>query len=174
MRSSWTTSGPSSGLGARHAGAAQGGLHAGAELPQRERLGDVVVGAELEAEDLVDLLGLGREHDDRHRRARAHPPADLEAVEAREHDVEHDEVEGRLAEAGEGLAAVGGLHDLVAVLAQRKREQRLDRLLVVDEEDAGRVLEHLVSGQGTPSYPADFACSTRGSTAQPSSRSCSP
>ena len=156
-----------------HARAPQRRLHPRAELAQREGLGDVVVGAQLEAEDLVDLLGLGREHDDRHRGARAHAPAHLEAVQAREHDVEHDEVEGRLAEAGERLAAVGGLHDLVAVLAQREREQRLDRLLVVDEEDAGRVLEHVLSGQGTPSYPADFACSTRGSTAQPSSRSSS-
>ena len=85
MRSSWTSSGSSSepGVAAGHARAAQRRLHAAAELAQRERLGDVVVGAELEAEDLVDLLGLGREHDDRHRRARAHAPADLEAVEAR-------------------------------------------------------------------------------------------
>ena len=87
--------------------------------------------------------------------ARAHAPAHLEAVHARHHHVEHDEVEGRLAEAVERLAAVGRLHDLVAVLAQREGEQRLDRLLVVDEQDAGRVLEHVLYGQGTPSYPAD-------------------
>ena len=51
--------------------------------------------------------------------ARAQAPAHLEAVEARHHHVEHDEVEGLLAEARERLAAVGRLHDLVAVLAQR-------------------------------------------------------
>ena len=55
----------------------------------------------------------------------------------REHQVEHDEVERLLVEAVERLAAVGGLHDVVALLAQRIRQQRLDRLLVVDEQDAG-------------------------------------
>ena len=43
---------------ARDRGAPQRGLHAAAELAHREGLGDVVVGAELEADDLVDLLGL--------------------------------------------------------------------------------------------------------------------
>src|SRR3712207_8759972 len=46
---------------------AQHGLDPRAELAHRERLGDVVVRPELEAEHLVELLGLGREHDDRHR-----------------------------------------------------------------------------------------------------------
>ena len=35
------------------------------DLTHRERLGDVVVGAKLEADDLVYLRVLGREHDDR-------------------------------------------------------------------------------------------------------------
>ena len=122
MRSSWTSSGSSSALRVApgHARAAQRRLHAAAELAQRERLGDVVVGAELEAEDLVDLLGLGGEHDDRHRRARAQPPADLEAVEAR--------ASSRRARRGRTVGSPkrasasrpsARLHDLVAVLAQR-------------------------------------------------------
>ena len=53
-----------------------------------------------------------------------------------QHQVEHHEVERLLVEAVERLLAVGGLHDVVAVLAQRIGEQRLDRLLVVDEQDA--------------------------------------
>ena len=69
-------------------------------------------------------------------RARAQAPADLEAVHPRQHHVEHDEVEGLLGEARERLAAVGRLHDLVAVALQRERQQRLDRLLVVDQQDA--------------------------------------
>ena len=143
MRSSPTSSGSSSALlaVAAHPGAAQRGPDPAAELAHAERLGDVVVGAELEAEDLVDLLGLGGEHDDRHGAARAQAPADLEAVELGHHHVEHDEVEGLLAEARERLAAVGRLHDLVAVLAQREGQQGLDRLLVVDEQDAGWAVE---------------------------------
>src|SRR5205085_8224151 len=57
-------------------GTAQHRLHAAAELAHRERLGDVVVCAELEAEHLVELLGLGREHDDWDRGARAELAAD--------------------------------------------------------------------------------------------------
>ena len=69
-------------------------------------------------------------------------PADLQAVHPGHHHVEHDEVEGLLGEAVERLAAVGRLDDLVAVALQREREQRLDRLLVVHEQDAGCSISH--------------------------------
>jgi len=69
--------------------------------------------------------------------AAAQPAADLEPVDLRKHYVEHDEVERLLVEAVERLASVGCLHDVVALLAQRIGEQCLDRLLVVDQQDAG-------------------------------------
>src|SRR6478752_3879818 len=65
---------------ARRPGAAEQGPHARAELPDRERLGDVVVGAELEADDLVELVVAGGQHDDRHRAPGAELLADLEPV----------------------------------------------------------------------------------------------
>ena len=120
----------------RERGAPQHRLHPAAELAHRERLGDVVVGAELEAEHLVDLLGPRGEHDDRDRAARPDLAAHLEAVHPREHQVEHDQVEVVLAQAVERLLAVEGGHHVVALLAQRIGEQRLDRLLVVHEKDA--------------------------------------
>ena len=49
----------------------------------RERLGDVVVGAELEPDDAVVLVAARGEHDHRNRRLGAEPPADLDAVDAR-------------------------------------------------------------------------------------------
>src|SRR3954462_11858066 len=129
----------------RHAGAPQRGLHAQAELPHRERLCDGVVGAELEPEDLVDLLALGAEHDDRDALPLgAQPPADLEAVHLGQHHVEHDEVEGLLGEARERLAPVRRVHDLIAVALEREGQERLDRLLVVDEEDARGTVGHAV------------------------------
>ena len=49
--------------------APQDGLHPGDDLARRERLGDVVVGAELEAEDAVDLAVARGEEQHRHRAA---------------------------------------------------------------------------------------------------------
>ena len=67
------------------------------QLAQAERLGQVVVRAELEADDLVDLVVAGGQDEDRRLRAGgAQPAQDLEAVDAGQPDVEHDEV-GRLA-----------------------------------------------------------------------------
>ena len=80
--------------------------------------------------------------------SRAQALADLEAVDPRQHQVEHHEVELLLGEARERLAAVGRLHDLVAVPLERERQQGLDRLLVVDEQDAWCAVGHLALCRG--------------------------
>ena len=105
------------------------------ELADRERLGDVVVRAELQAENLVELLAASREHDDRDVALAAQPLADLEPVEARQHHVENDEVDRLLVELPKRLLAVASLDDGVPVPLERIGEQGLDRFLVVDEED---------------------------------------
>ena len=83
--------------------------HAAPELADRERLRDVVVGAELEPDHLVELVVAGREHDDRHGAARPEALADLEPVELRQHQVEHDEVDVLRREAAQRLLAVARL-----------------------------------------------------------------
>src|SRR6266852_8868471 len=63
------------------------------KLHEAERLRDVVVGAELQADDLVDLLPARGEHDDR--RVVATPAqlaADVEAALLRQHHIEDDHV----------------------------------------------------------------------------------
>jgi hypothetical protein len=120
-----------------HPGAAQGRLDAAAELAHREGLGDVVVGADLQPADLVGLASLRGQHDDRHLAAGAELAADFDAVQLGQHQVEDDQVEAPLLEAPQRLPAVQRRGDVVAVLPQRVAEQRLNRLLVVDEEDAG-------------------------------------
>ena len=52
------------------------------QLAEPERLDEVVVRAQLEADDAVDLLAARRDDDDRHVRRGAQAPADLEAVES--------------------------------------------------------------------------------------------
>ena len=50
--------------------AAQHRVDARDELARIERLGEVVVGAHFQADDAIDVLALGRQHDDRHRSRR--------------------------------------------------------------------------------------------------------
>ena len=107
----------------------------GRQLAQAERLRHVVVGAELEADDLVELRVLGREHDDRHARLGADDPADLDAGQLRQHQVEEDEVGLVGPEARQRLAPVGRRDDPEAVRLERVDERLAERRLVVDDED---------------------------------------
>ena len=79
------------------------------QLGERERLGQVVVGAAVQAGDAV-LDGVARgEHD--HRRPDAlltQATARLEAVDAREHHVQHDRVIARRPGHPEGILALDG------------------------------------------------------------------
>ena len=83
-----------------------GGADAGDELLHRERLHEVVVGADLERVHPVVLGAAGGDDDDRRADALAARLLDhLPAVEAREHQVEHADVGALEAEPGEpGLA----------------------------------------------------------------------
>src|SRR4029077_2180402 len=76
----------------RRVGAPQHRPHARYELAWAERLGHVVVRAELEAGQPVRLLDSRGEHDDRHVALTPQRPGDLEAVHARQPEVEDDEV----------------------------------------------------------------------------------
>ena len=101
------------------------------ELAQAERLHDVVVRAELEPDDAVDLLALRRDHDDRHVRARAQLAADREAVDVRQPEVEQHEVDGGGVE--RRLAGRDARH--LEALAREPLDERLgDRVFVLDDE----------------------------------------
>jgi hypothetical protein len=120
-------------------GAPEQGLDPAHQLAQAERLGEVVVGAEFEADHLVDLVVARGQDEDRHLGARrAEPAEDLEAVHARQADVEHDEV-GRLVDREvEALLAGPRDRDLVALLLQGVLDAARDRVLVLDDQDGGR------------------------------------
>ena len=170
------------GAGGAHLRPSQGGLDARAELAHGERLGDVVVGPQLQPEHLVDLLGLGGQHDDRHRAAGPQAPAHLQPVHPRHHHVQHHQVERRLGEAVERLAPVGGQDDLVA------RPCAADRRAASESTARRRRAGCGLSGSGTagpatklrhgpgagnplaggaPSLPSWTRCSTRASTGRP-------
>ena len=117
-------------------GAAEDRLDPSRELARRERLGDVVVGAELEPRDAIGLLVARGEHDDRHLRAGADPAADLEAVDARQADVEHDEADRMAAELGDRLLARPEPDDAPAVLLlEVLLDETTDRVVVLDKQE---------------------------------------
>ena len=114
--------------------------HAGHELAEAEGLGHVVAGAELEAEDDVDLGVAGRHHDDRHRLEGAHLLADLDAGLVGQHDVEQDEVGVDPVEEAQRLVAVAGGLDGEALAGQARGQGLSIGLLVVDDQDQGPVV----------------------------------
>ena len=119
----------------RRVGAAQDGLHARHHLARVEGLGQVVVRAQLEAHDAVDVLAPGGEHEDGRLAAPPDLPGDLHAVPAGQHEVEHDEVRVDPVVLPKGFVAVARLDDREAGLLQVEAHQLDDVALVIDDED---------------------------------------
>jgi len=105
------------------------------ELLEGERLGQIVVGAGVEAPDPVGDLCASGEHD--HRGAAlggAHALDDLKAVTTGEHDVEHDKVEVLPERTTLTLHTVEDRLHHVALGSQPPLDEVSDRLLVLDDE----------------------------------------
>ena len=115
------------------------GANAREQLLDRERLGDVVRGAGVEARNLVGHLGARGEHDDRQRRL-GHPdlPEDLEAAATGQHHVKDHEVEVARHRSAATVDPVHGHLHRVAVRPQRPLDEVRDTALVLDEKDAHR------------------------------------
>ena len=119
-------------------------LHARQDDPEVDRLGHVIVRAELERGDDVLALVLGRGHNDRQvRRGVRLPdnPQHLEAVDTGHHDVQqHDVVLSLPDHVERRLTAVGGV-DRVSPSGEAAGEHVPVHLVVVDDEQVsdGRV-----------------------------------
>ena len=125
--------------GERRPDPAQHRAHARDQLVERERLGDVVVGAHVEAVQAVALLDPRGEHDHRQirgRRLAAQLAAELEAGHVRQHPVEQDQVRRALGDQRQRLVGVEGLLDREARPLQIVREELLQRGLVLDHQDS--------------------------------------
>src|SRR3954453_715438 len=116
-------------------GAAQDRLDASDQLARVERLGQVVVGAHLEPDDLVDVVVAGGQHQDWHVRGGADLPAHLEPVDVGQHQVEHHQVGLGVLGLHQRLAAVAGDLDLVARVLQVHRDEGCNVALVLDDQD---------------------------------------
>jgi hypothetical protein len=117
------------------------GLDPGDQRGLVDRLGQVLLGAGLEALDHVDRVRLGGDQDDRHERQPGlalEPPADLDAVHLGHHNVEQDEIRMVFAGGRQGGLAVGRGQDVVALAGQAGAEDVQVRRVVVGDEDLGR------------------------------------
>jgi hypothetical protein len=115
-------------------GPAQDAAHTSHELAWAEWLDDVVVGAELETDDPVRLVALGGQHDDRGRTRGADLPADVQPVDAGQHEVEDDQVRGLGGQYGQRSRPVGGHLDAIALPLQIVLDDLADGRLVVDNQ----------------------------------------
>ena len=107
---------------------AEQGANPREQLGKVVRLGQIVVGADVEAFDALIRLPASRQHEDRRRDALgAQPAAHLQAVDAGHQDVEDDEVVVADARLLEGRRSVGGDVNGIRVLAQSLRRARLRR-----------------------------------------------
>ena len=105
-----------------------------------DRLGDVLVAAGIEPGHDVDRIGLRGHQDDRHERqarVRLELPADLDAVLARHHDVEENQIRRLCPRDGERLVAILGRDHLVALARQAGLQDLEVGRVVVDDQDPG-------------------------------------
>ena len=123
------------GAAGRRVGPAKDGADAGDQLARVERLGDVVVGAQLEPDDRVDVLGARGQHDDRRLAATADLAAHLPAVQLGEHQVEDDERWVVPLVEDERLATFARGQHLEALLLEVEADEIDDVALVVDDQD---------------------------------------
>ena len=122
--------------------AAQQRAGAGHQLAGAEGLHQVVVGAQLQADDAIFHLALRRQHDDRHIGGVADDAADALARHPGQHEVEDDQIEMMLLELFQGVLAVAdGGHPVVLAL-QIGRHRIADGLLVFNQKNASRLVAH--------------------------------
>ena len=81
-------------------------------------------------------VGPGGDHHDRHVARAPDRPADLEAVDAGEHEVDEHDIGGALAEGLEAVLAGRRLVDLVALVLEGEPHRRPDAFVVLDQEEA--------------------------------------
>ena len=134
--------------------AAKDRLHARDELARVERLRQVVVGADLEADDLVDVLVARGQHQDRHVGAAAQPPADLDPVDVGQHQVEDDQRRAAGPRLRQRVVAGRGHLHVVARVLEVERDERRDRGFVLDDEHFLRCVQrHSLQDARGVSYP---------------------
>ena len=114
--------------------AAQQGLDPGAQLREGEGLGQVVVAACRQAQQLVRLLRFCGEKEDGDGGGLPDLLADPQAAHAGHHDVEDDQIDFRCEQA-EGAGAIFGFEDAVALPGQKDAHAVPDVRVILYDHD---------------------------------------
>jgi len=119
------------------AGPAQDGADARGQFAGGAGLGDVVVGAQFQADDAVGVVAPCREHEHRHGTVLAQFGEHFDAVQARHHDVQDGDRVGAPQGQGQAILAVVG-HGHLKPLAGQIVGQHADQFgIVVDQQHLG-------------------------------------
>ena len=103
----------------------------------RERFGNVVVGAHLEANQLINLVVLGGEEDHRHTRLATQPGEHLQTVHARHLNIKHRQVRRLVRQTFQSLLPVRIGADGIALCLKSDTDRGQYVLVVVDNCDSG-------------------------------------
>ena len=133
--------------------ARRSGPDPGDQLAGTEGLGQVVVGSELEAEQLVELVITRGEHHDGEVRVPPDLAGDIQPVQPRQTQVQDDQIRPVAPDAIEGRRSVGRGHDAKACVLKVVASELDDAWLVVDDEDGLHCLERYAAGTQTPDPP---------------------
>ncbi|MNG99296.1 hypothetical protein D3C79_584620 [compost metagenome] len=104
------------------------------QFQHRKGFGQVIVGTQLQPQHAVYLAGARADDDDR-RVARhvARPAADLQPVDARQHQIEDQRVPAALFQHRHAQIAVGGVANVVAFIAQVQLQQLGDVAVILND-----------------------------------------
>ena len=116
--------------------AAQDGAQPGLQLARLEGLGEIVVGADFEADHPVHRLAARRQHQDRHVGGRAQAAADIEPVAVGQHQVEDNRVKRLALQESLALACGAGGRQTKAHPAEIVGDHPGEAAVVVDHQDA--------------------------------------
>ena len=120
------------------------------KLPGIERFGHVVVCTEFDADNPVDLVTFGRQHDDRRGHACPQPAADRQSVfPTGQHDVQNDQAGLRNEQGLVQFLAVPGAHRIITIRAQVGADEIADLVIVFHHKDQAPGLHAVTIGTST-------------------------
>ena len=114
----------------------ENGPDSGGQFTGTEWLGHIVVRSQTQAGELVLVGGPGGEHDNRYLGFISQSAADLQAIDAGQHDVQHDKVGMALSCLSQSLNAVISGEDAVAIPMQVELDQLYCFYIVIDNQDS--------------------------------------